>query len=432
MNRKIFALCALALAFPTHAAQPINPWSTLTQTFANLRQSITKEHVAFGVGAAVAISSLAGLYYYINKIKKPSIQINESLIPFAIAAAKSTQAHKKYMEDYVAVASLQNRFTIFGLYDGNGGSFVARALAHGMGSLATTPLTNYSINPEEQAPIDMSPLHHAILHKLAQAPDIDSLLKDKSRVTELFTQAFHEADAILTSNSNTTPGGSTGSIVLIDTEKNMAHIAHVGDSGVAIMHSNCRGECFWTEDHDYRNPDELARIENPLQRISALDNEGNHTNLFAIYQKEIIEKLQKNRPPTAAGLETSRNFGTKTKKDLVPTLIATPDVQSVSLKQDDRIIIASDGLWKVTDKILNGRALSITKKMRTLQSESELYNPEKDGRYLLPISTDTAFAIGNNPIAKYFASRLQAIGIDSKDDVTVICAIYKTDLEETR
>lgn len=316
------------------------------------------------------------------------------------------------MKDYFSIASLNKRFTILSVFDGHGGSFVARTLANGSGKDAIEGMAHFEQNPDEESPnITMPPLHHIILQKLINAANVDLLLQQPHSTTKLFTEAFQDADTLLTSEKMVlNPSGSTASVVLIDKKEHVAHIAHAGDSRVVIYRN--RVIEAMTQDHDYHNVKEISRLAD-----MPLDENFTHED-----RNSLLEEVRQTKK--AAHLEVSRAIGDKTKKAQVPTLSATPEVHSVALQHNDIIIVASDGVWKVIDDkgSKKRKEALVTKALRDLKEEydsSQIFEDE------VHLKTPTAFQMGNHALANYFASKLNWMGIASQDDVTALVAIYK-------
>lgn len=166
VNIKKYSLLFLLATITIQSAQPANTWynnwyTTLVNLFSP--SNIKKEHVAAG---AITVGTIASLYYLYNQCKtKPSsttqsqpkieetptipavpMQFNTARVPYAIAASMSTI--KNDMQDYFSFGtSADNRFVIFSVFDGHGGSFVAKTLAYGSGSQAITPISEYKKAP---------------------------------------------------------------------------------------------------------------------------------------------------------------------------------------------------------------------------------------------------------------------------------------------
>lgn len=210
------------------------------------------------------------------------------LSQFTIRNTIVTHQNKRpYQEDRFFSAQLDFG-TLFGLYDGHGGSDTS------------SYLRDY--------------FQTYIARSLKKMPTMKKTLKD----------AFIAADIYACQNFT---DGSTATVALItdNADNKMLHLAWVGDSR-AVIEKNGTVD-FATIDHKPDNPIEKSRIEKAGGKV---------------YHQGVAR---------VNGLAISRSIGDKeSKQGTANQIIAIPDYKAYQLTQDNHfMILASDGLWDVID-----------------------------------------------------------------------------------
>lgn len=198
----------------------------------------------------------------------------------------SLQGKRSSMQDTFAVVENLNSYFYAGVFDGHGGSNSAK-------------------------------LASIKLHKLI-SNNLDNSVKPLEAIKQAFLDLNDEIHLLKYDD------GTTASVVLIN-DKDL-YIAHVGDSRIIIKDNE--GIKQLTKDHKITDLEELARYRS--------------SNWFKTTSKLISTgKIKK-----FSLIAVSRSLGDLSFEDAIS---ATPDIDNFKLKGNEKIIIASDGLWNVVN-----------------------------------------------------------------------------------
>lgn len=140
-------------------------------------------------------------------------------------------------------------------------------------------------------------------------------------------------------NSNIT-SGTTATIAMIDQDK--LFIANVGDSRAILIRNN--EIVTLSKDHKITDKYEFEKYRS--------------SNWYKVKSRLISQGKLKGFKMTTI----SRSLGDSFFED---ALTAEPDIKEIKLREGDKIIIATDGLWNFVE---NERVLAITSKTNTLNS----------------------------------------------------------------
>jgi len=150
----------------------------------------------------------------------------------------------------------------------------------------------------------------------------------------LFMDAFEEMTHLIDSSTvdqhiDAKKSGTTATVIVHDTEKDLLTVGYVGDSGVAIA----RGLNHTAE---YLTPDHTAEIDAEMRRIDEyggrVEYDGHSYRVYLMHE-------------SGPGLNMSRAFGDLQGRPA--GIISVPDVYQVKLSKTDQfIVLCSDGIWE--------------------------------------------------------------------------------------
>ena len=236
---------------------------------------------------------------------------------------------RRSQEDFACIKELGEGLWC-AVYDGHGGSFVARFLQQN--------LHNYFIASKKT---DMR----------------EKMIDAFKTCDEKMIKYFQDEDKI---DGMSCYGycGSTAVVAFI--QNNLIHFAHAGDSRALKVQDG--KVVFVTTDHKVDNPNELLRMQSA----------GADAYITGVQKDTLKEKLETAR---IEGLAVSRAFGDyELKKKLQnkcgsPVVIAEPEYSCIPLHSKSTLILASDGLW---DVISNEKVVEIIeeKKHGTIQNST--------------------------------------------------------------
>lgn len=243
------------------------------------------------------------------------------------AFARRNGSVYKAMEDEHDININHDRFKLFGVYDGHGGSLAAEVLAHGNKEKNIPSLSNLIISNLQQKGNDpQQTLYNTFIQmdQLLQGKftqQVNKYLKDEQQFLaeqrsgkpfSMPTEIIDQLDTL----------GSTAILAVLDTQTDIVYLAWAGDSRAIVMieNGNILAE---TDDHNAQNKNETLRIQ----------------------QLEPAYDLAKNKGRIGAVM-TTRSFADFTTKKEHSALTAHPEIKEVKLPHNAYIILASDGVWE--------------------------------------------------------------------------------------
>mmetsp|Transcript_99903 Transcript_99903/g.158088 ORF Transcript_99903/g.158088 Transcript_99903/m.158088 type:complete len:334 (-) Transcript_99903:58-1059(-) len=189
-----------------------------------------------------------------------------------------------------------------------------------------------------------------VLKSLLSSSSFAEFQRDRSRqdfqtnVTNMMREMYHSADhELLGLCSRHEQHYATCTSVTLLVLGDYLVASHLGDSRIAvgrITRGGAEEGAFLTTDHKPDNERERERIEASGGMVERLVN---HNNKPFIRGGDFMMRKALGEQPMQ--LQYSRAFGAKDLKCF--GLIATPDVQILSLRNVTLAILASDGLWDV-------------------------------------------------------------------------------------
>ncbi len=244
------------------------------------------------------------------------------------AFARRNGSVYKAMEDEHDINIHHDRFKLFGVYDGHGGTLAADILAHGNQEKNIPSLSDLIINNLQQnADSPQQTVYDTFIQMDQLLPgkftkQVNKYLKDEQQfLTEQrsgkpFSMPTETIDQLGTV-------GSTAILAVLDTQTDIVYLAWAGDSRAIIIaeNGNILAE---TDDHNAQNTNEANRIQ----------------------QLEPAYDLAKNKGRIGAVM-TTRSFADFATKQEHRALTADPDIKDVQLPYNNAyIILASDGVWE--------------------------------------------------------------------------------------
>ncbi len=156
---------------------------------------------------------------------------------------------------------------------------------------------------------------------------------DQPAMAVVLQDLFARLHAELEANRASFPtSGCTFCACVVNTKTNMAYIANLGDSVCQVIRGDV--QVFRTVDHDASSPAEQERIRN------AFVSHNPHIRTDRLFY------LDKGTPRFYTGLMVTGGFG-DFQHDVVPGCIRrVPDIYTLGLKEDDVIVLSTDGLFE--------------------------------------------------------------------------------------
>lgn len=265
-------------------------------------------------------------------------------------------------------ANLQT--SLFGIFDGHGGDFIAKQVE--------------AVFPE------------ALLPQLNAATS--------SRVA--LERAFERTENMLKQKFPVEVSGTTAVVALI--KDNVLDLAWIGDSRAIVIRN---GQVIAaTRDHKPDEPNEKRRIESVGGMVI------------------IPRSFGVNGPARVGGrLATSRAFGDFKMKSEIKGISAIPDTQTVTLKENDLLIVACDGLW---DVFTNERVAQLVTDLLKKDNEAILkeYPLEKPaGESITHENGDARMKLVARALRDraYASEQLEYPGTPNGDNISVLVIQFK-------
>ena len=273
-------------------------------------------------------------------------------------------------------------FGVFGVFDGHGGELVSKFVAE-------------NINSE-------------LLKELSKAK-VGKIDDENQVVVQCLTLACEAVDKMIQEQGTKLPGGSTGVIALVSSQK--IFIANVGDSRAVIV--NCDGDGSvigqaLSTDHNASIASERARVEASGSEVIEIKIEGEPT----------MYKIKKKGGQGHDMISVSRAFGDfdyKGNEELSlrdQALIPTPEITVRNREGNDvMLLLACDGIW---DVVSNDEAAKIVHRVATEGKLKESGSGEKKSK-ALAIACDMLL--------------LECLKRDSRDNMTAMIVQWDKTVE---